>query len=119
MFSLNSFDLTSILDSNLNTAEGFRLSNRLMEYLRALKEICIFHAIAIIVIFFVFGKRGGRVKIRSGARELIRQAVEMELNEFLGKISQLKALDGTSNVVRNGYLPEREIQASKKIGKIF
>jgi putative transposase len=48
--------------------------------------------------------------LRTGARQLIAQAVEAELTEFLGQFQGVKSLDGRAAVVRNGYLPEREIQ---------
>ncbi len=48
--------------------------------------------------------------LRTGARQLIAQAVEAELTEFLGQFQGVKSLDGRAAVVRNGYLPEREIR---------
>ncbi len=48
--------------------------------------------------------------LRSGARKLIAEAVEAELSDLLDHFADLKAKDGRIAVVRNGYLPEREIQ---------
>ncbi len=48
--------------------------------------------------------------LRNGARDLIRQAVEAELDVMLSEYANLKLADGRQAVVRNGYLPERTIQ---------
>ena len=48
--------------------------------------------------------------LRSGAQQLIQQAVECEVQALLAKFSQHKTDDGKAAVVRNGYLPERPIQ---------
>lgn len=48
--------------------------------------------------------------LRVGARQLIEQAVEMELQELLAAHADRRLADGRAGVVRNGYLPEREIQ---------
>ena len=47
--------------------------------------------------------------LRQGARQIIAQAVEAELSEFLGQYRGLKDERGRQAVVRNGYLPERTI----------
>lgn len=47
--------------------------------------------------------------IRRGAREVIQQAIEAELTELLSQYANVKTLHGQQAVVRNGYLPEREI----------
>jgi len=47
--------------------------------------------------------------LRSGARQLIAEAVEAELQEFLQQYDELKNQQGNRTVIRNGYLPEREI----------
>jgi len=47
--------------------------------------------------------------LRSGARELIRKAVQTELVEFLSQYQDKTDSEGKPMVVRNGYLPEREI----------
>lgn len=50
--------------------------------------------------------------LRNGARQLIAQAVEAELQQLL-QIHEDKHLpDGRKAVVHNGYLPERSIQTS-------
>jgi putative transposase len=48
--------------------------------------------------------------LRAGAQQLIRQAVEAELQELLVQHSERRTADGKAGVVRNGYLPERELQ---------
>lgn len=48
--------------------------------------------------------------LRSGARELIAQAVEAELQVLLERHAEHRLPDGRKAVVRNGYLPERTVQ---------
>lgn len=48
--------------------------------------------------------------LRSGAKQLIKQAVEAELEALLSLHSDSLLEDGRRSVVRNGYLPERTIQ---------
>lgn len=48
--------------------------------------------------------------LREGAGTLLREAVELEVSELLLKLSQERLSDGRPRVVRNGYLPEREVQ---------
>ncbi|HJN25954.1 MAG TPA: IS256 family transposase, partial [Rhodospirillales bacterium] len=48
--------------------------------------------------------------LRSGARRLINQAVEAELQDLLIQYSGQRTDDGHAVVVRSGYLPERELQ---------
>jgi hypothetical protein len=47
--------------------------------------------------------------LRNGARQLISDAVEAELQELLNQYAELKNEKGHLQVVRNGYLPERSI----------
>ena len=47
--------------------------------------------------------------IRRGARQIIAQAVEAELQEFLGQYQDRRDEQGRQVVVRNGYLLERTI----------
>ena len=47
--------------------------------------------------------------LRQGARQIIAQAVESELNEFLSQYQELRDESGRQGVVRNGYLPARTI----------
>ena len=47
--------------------------------------------------------------LRAGAQRLIHQAVEAELEELLARHAGRKDGAGRAAVVRNGYLPEREI----------
>lgn len=46
--------------------------------------------------------------MRKGARRVISEAIEAELEIFLAEVSE-SLVDGRPRVVRNGYLPEREI----------
>ena len=48
--------------------------------------------------------------LRRGAKELLQQAVEVEVAEALAQYAALKDEQGRQRVVRNGYLPERSIQ---------
>jgi transposase-like protein len=48
--------------------------------------------------------------LRTGAEQLIYQAVEGELQELLAEHSERRTEDGKAGVVRNGYHPERELQ---------
>jgi len=48
--------------------------------------------------------------LRDGAKKLIAQAVEAELQAFLDRYAETKLEDGRNAVVRNGYLPERAVQ---------
>jgi len=48
--------------------------------------------------------------LRTGARHLIQEAVEVELSEFLRQFAGKALNDGRLAVIRNGYHPEREIQ---------
>jgi transposase-like protein len=54
--------------------------------------------------------------LRSGARELLQQAVEAEVAEFIVRHRELKDERARQRVVRNGYQPEREIQTG--IGEV-
>lgn len=47
--------------------------------------------------------------IRRGARELIQKAIEVEVRELLADYENVKMLGGQRAVVRNGYLPERQV----------
>ena len=48
--------------------------------------------------------------LRSGARQLLAQAVEMEAEMFLSAMKAFKLPDGRDRLVRHGYGPERTIQ---------
>jgi putative transposase len=54
--------------------------------------------------------------LRRGARKLLKQAVEAEVAEVLTRFAELKDEQGRQRVVRNGYLPERNIQTG--IGEV-
>ncbi|MCK5869380.1 MAG: transposase, partial [Methyloprofundus sp.] len=47
--------------------------------------------------------------LRKGAKELISQAVNAELEELLAQYSEQK-VDGKQAVIRNGFLPRQTIQ---------
>jgi putative transposase len=48
--------------------------------------------------------------LRSGARRLLAQAVELEAEAFLARMQDLKLPDGRDRLVRHGHGPERMIQ---------
>jgi len=54
--------------------------------------------------------------LRTGARKLLTEALEAEIEEFLSQYRDLKDHQNRQRVVRNGYLPEREVQTG--IGQI-
>ncbi len=47
--------------------------------------------------------------VKRGARQVIQQAIESELAELLSSCSNVLTLQGKQAVVRNGFLPEREV----------
>lgn len=47
--------------------------------------------------------------IRRGARDLLQNAIEVEVRELLNEYDNVRTLSGAAAVVRNGYLPAREI----------
>ena len=48
--------------------------------------------------------------LREGARKLLAQAIEEEVQAFLVQHSDIRDHSGRRQVIRNGYLPERTIQ---------
>jgi transposase-like protein len=48
--------------------------------------------------------------LRAGARQLLAQAVEIEVETFVATMKDLKLADGRARVVRHGYGPARTIQ---------
>jgi transposase-like protein len=54
--------------------------------------------------------------LRSGARQLLAQALEIEISSFLSQYADLSDDQGRKRITRNGYLPEREIQTG--IGQV-
>lgn len=47
--------------------------------------------------------------VRRGARQVIQQAIEAELAELMARYANVTTLTDRQAVVRNGYLPEREV----------
>ncbi len=47
--------------------------------------------------------------MRRGAREVIQQAIEAELAQLLEQYENVNTLTGRRAVVRNSFLPEREV----------
>ena len=54
--------------------------------------------------------------LRNGARQLLAEALETEIESFLAMYAELRNNQGCRRITRNGYLPEREIQTG--IGQI-
>ena len=50
--------------------------------------------------------------LRAGAEKLIYQAVEAELQEQLARYADRRTGTGLAGVVRNGFLPARELQTN-------
>src|ERR1700704_449155 len=48
--------------------------------------------------------------LRSGARQLLAQAIELEAEAFLAEMKDFRLADGRDRVVRHGHGPERTIQ---------
>ena len=48
--------------------------------------------------------------LRTGAQDLIAQAVEAELSGYMAQFAQMRTEAGHAAVVRNGYHPERPFQ---------
>lgn len=48
--------------------------------------------------------------IRQGARRLLAEALDAEVDAFVAEFRELRDEAGRQHVVRNGYLPEREVQ---------
>ena len=48
--------------------------------------------------------------LREGAQQLIQQAVGAELEELLAQHGGRRTEAGTAGIVRNGFLPEQELQ---------
>lgn len=50
--------------------------------------------------------------LRQGAKKLLAQALETEIEIFLDQYKELRTDFGKQRLVRNGYLPERDIQTA-------
>jgi hypothetical protein len=48
--------------------------------------------------------------LRTGAKKLLAEALEAEIDSFLSQYRELRDDQGRKRLVRNGYLPERNIQ---------
>jgi putative transposase len=48
--------------------------------------------------------------LKTGARQLLARAVELEAEVFLSSMQHLKLPDGRDRLVRHGHGPERSIQ---------
>ena len=48
--------------------------------------------------------------LKSGARRLLMQAIETEIQEYMAPFADLESEDGKAAVVRNGCHPGRQIQ---------
>ena len=48
--------------------------------------------------------------LRSGARRMLQQVIEAEVEAFLGAQAELEDAHGRRRVVRNGHAPEREVE---------
>ena len=48
--------------------------------------------------------------LRQGARNLLAQALEIEIESFINQYRELTDQSGRQRIVRNGHLPERQIQ---------
>ena len=48
--------------------------------------------------------------LRTGAKKLLAEALEAEIESFLSQYRELRDDQGRKRLVRNGYLPERNIQ---------
>src|SRR3990172_10936860 len=56
--------------------------------------------------------------IQQGARQIIRQVIEAELAQLLEQYENVKTLTGQRTVVRNGYLPQREVLTAAGPGAV-
>ena len=57
--------------------------------------------------------------LRSGARRLLAQAIEMEAETFLAEMRDVKLPDGRERLVRHGHGPERNIQTGHKTANVL
>src|ERR1700734_1392495 len=52
--------------------------------------------------------------LRSGARQLLAQAIELEAEGFLAEMKDFRLADGRDRVVRQGHGPERTIETANE-----
>jgi putative transposase len=50
--------------------------------------------------------------VRRGARDILQRAIEAEVEQLLDEMGSVRLIDGRRAVVRNGYLPGREVLTS-------
>ena len=50
--------------------------------------------------------------LQQGAHQLIMQAIEAELGEFMSQFENRQTQNGRAAVVRNGYQPERQLETA-------
>jgi putative transposase len=48
--------------------------------------------------------------LRTGARKLLTEALKVEIEDYIAQYRELRDNQNRTRVVRNGYLPEREVQ---------
>jgi len=54
--------------------------------------------------------------LRQGCARILKESLEVEIETFIAYYKHLKDDQGRQRVIRNGYLPEREIQTG--IGQV-
>jgi len=47
--------------------------------------------------------------IRTGAKKILQEALESEINQFIEGFRSKKTAEGKQRIIRNGYLPERQV----------
>lgn len=47
--------------------------------------------------------------VRQGARRMLQEALENEVAEYLSRMGSERTVDGRQAIVRNGFLPERDL----------
>ena len=47
--------------------------------------------------------------LRKGAQKILKEALEIEIETFIAEYKDLRTSEGKRRIVRNGYLPERDI----------
>jgi len=47
--------------------------------------------------------------VREGARRMLQEALENEVADYLSRMASVRTADGRQAVVRNGFLPARDL----------